>query len=280
MFAGTLMVALRESLEALLVCGILLGIVTKLGHREARRPIIVGGLLGALASVVIGVGVYLAVGKVPKANQAWFEAIAGLVAVAVLTYMVVWMYKHTMKTVGALHEKAKLAVLSGRSSLLFWLAFVMVVREGIETVLFIAPRMTTANPWLIVSALAAGLAIAFVLAWALFTGTIRLSLEQFFTVTGVLLIFFGGGMIVYSLHELHEAWHAATTGVLWNAPISQGSIPGRLLQAVFGYREKPRLLEVVGYVLYVGTMLAWYLRPYIQRRRAAKLEQKVAGSTP
>lgn len=277
--AGVAIVALRESLEALLVCGILVGIVTKLGHPEARRPVFVGGLLGLAASVVVGVVSYRAAGGLADRFGAAFEASASLIAAAILTYMIVWMYKHTMQAMGTLHAKAKMAVVSGRSSILMGLAFVVVLREGVETVVFIAAQAAQTAPIEVVAGLALGIAVSVVLAVLLFRGIVKLSVERFFTVTGALLILVAGGLLGYAAHEAEEVGWVPATPQAWDwsawlphecgEEVTPGCVAGGLLYGLIGYRSTPAWLDIGVWFAYVGGMLAWYLRPTLKSRTKA-----------
>jgi high-affinity iron transporter len=280
-FAGVAIVALRESLEALLVCGILAGIVAKLGHPEARRPIIIGGLLGVAVSIAVGIVAYDVAGGLSGKFGPAFEAVASFLAVAILTYMIVWMYRHTQHTIGALHAKAKDAVLSGRSSVLMGLAFVVVVREGLETVVFIAAQAAETTPTSVVLGLVVGIAIALVLMLLVFRGVLKLSIERFFAVTGVLLILIAGGLLGYGTHEAAEAGWLPETARVFDARgvlphkcpddgnVTAGCIAGGLLYGLIGYRATPAVLDILAWAVYVGAMTAWYLRPMMARRRKA-----------
>lgn len=275
--AGVAIVALRESLEALLVLGILWGIVTKLGHPEARRPIVLGGLIGVLVSVVVGLASYKLAGGLSDQYGAAFEAIASVLAVAILTYMIVWMYRHTMATMGLLHEKAKSAILSGKSSILLGLAFVVVVREGLETVLFIAAQASQATPLEVISGLAVGILLSLALAFLLFRGIVKLSVQGFFAITGVILILVGGGLLGYAAHEAAEVgWVPETARAAdWSATLphkcpSDGNVTancvaGGILYGLIGYRATPAWLDIGVWAVYVIGMLAWYLRPLVAR---------------
>lgn len=284
-FAGVAIVALRESLEALLVCGILAGIVAKLGHPEARRPIVIGGLLGVAVSVAVGIVAYDVAGGLSGRFGPAFEALASLLAVAILTYMVVWMYRHTQHTIGTLHAKAKDAVLSKRSSVLLGLAFVVVVREGLETVVFIAAQAAQTTPAEVLLGLAIGIAVALALAALVFRGVLRLSIERFFAITGVLLILIAGGLLGYGAHEAAEAGWLPETGQVFDASgflphkcpqndanetqVTAGCVAGGLLYGLVGYRATPAWLDLLAWAAYVGAMTAWYLGPMLRRRKAA-----------
>src|SRR5687768_3809842 len=141
--AAALLIGLREGLEALLILGILLAILRRLGHPEKSRQVWIGAGLGLLASVGIGLVVQaiFATWFEDGPGAAIFEIVVALVAVGILTYMVLWMQKHTMTLVETVKAKTELAVKEGRWALLGGLAFFTVFREGLETVLFYAARL-------------------------------------------------------------------------------------------------------------------------------------------
>lgn len=278
-FAGVAIVALRESLEALLVCGILAGIVAKLGHPEARKPIVLGGLLGVLASVIVGVAAYETAGELSDRFGAAFEAVASLLAVAILTYMVVWMYRHTQHSIGALHAKAKDAVVSGRSAVLLGLAFVVVVREGLETVVFIAAQAAETTATQVILGLLVGIAVATAVMLAVFRGVLKLSVERFFAVTGVLLILIAGGLLGYAAHEAEEVGWLPETPRAFDASatlphkcgdeVDANCVAGGLLYGLIGYRATPAWLDIGVWAVYVLGMTLWYLGPSMRRGNAA-----------
>src|SRR5688572_23025552 len=129
-FIDTSLVALRESLEALLILGILLGVATKLGQPEARRPLLWGALAGLVVSIVAGILAVDVAHTLYEQNEETFEGVAAFVAVAILTYMIVWMYRHTQGMIGALTHKTRDAL--GKPAVLFGISFIAVLREGIE----------------------------------------------------------------------------------------------------------------------------------------------------
>ncbi len=267
-FASITLVVMRESLEALLILGILIGLVTKLGHRQARRPLYNGALAGLAVSLALGIAIIRGIRGMSEHNQEIFEGLASLAAVAILTYMIVWMVKHTRTMMGTLQNKTRLALETGKSGILFTLTFVAVLREGFETVVFIGADATGSIP-IILAATLTGIAASAILAYLLFAGVIRLSIEKFFAVTGAILVIFAGGLLMYGLHELMEVGWLPATAVLWDLsntlPHKEGL--GSILNAIVGYRANPRLLEAAAWLLYVGGMGAWYLKPFLARRR-------------
>lgn len=276
-FLDTALVALRESLEAFLLVGILSGIVVKLGHPKARATILWGALAGFAVAVLLGILANGVAAQLYEANAAIFEGLASLLAVVILTYMIIWMYRHTRDLMGTLHTKAKEALGAGRPMLLFGLAFVAVVREGIETVLFVAGKLPQDGATATSLAVLVGIAISAILAFILFGRIVKLSIQGFFTVTGAVLVVVGGGLLITVVHELSEpadeggpAWFPETpvvhdiSGVLPTEcadgePTTANCVSGGLLHAAFGYRADLRWAELVVWATYLGAFVTGYL---------------------
>ncbi len=276
-FAGVTIVVLRESLEALLILGVLWGILTRLERPDGRAPLLWGAVAGLALSVLLGIAVVRGVQDLSKTAEEAIEGFGALLAVAVLTYMVIWMYQHTRRLLSALEARTRAALEAGKGGVLFLLSFAAVAREGFETVIFIGASVPDGALEVAGGALA-GIAISAALALLLFTGVVRLDLRAFFAVTGALLVVFAGGLLMAGLHELMEIGLVPETAVLWDLsatlPHKEGF--GALLNAIVGYRANPRLLEAAAWVLYVGALGAWYLRAVLAKPKAG-LEPVAAG---
>jgi high-affinity iron transporter len=251
-FASGFLIVLRESFEAFLLVGILLGLLAKLGVPQHRKRVLLGTAAGVAAAVAVGTALLVLAGNLRETSEAAFEAAASLLAVTVLTYMVVWMYRHTQQAMGGLSHKVRAALEAGTLGSLFLIPFLAVVREGFETVLFLAADPDAPTGPAMALAVALGLAVAVLLGALLFKGVVRLSVERFFALTGALLVLFGGWILAMGMHEL-----------------------GELLEGSPSLHQAGEAIADVGAwaagALYVLAMLAWYLRPVL-RRRAAKAQ--------
>lgn len=268
------LIALREGLEAFLIVGILLGFVTKLGRPDARKWVWLGLALGIAASLLIGllVQVFLLDAFENRGGAAWFELIAALVAVGVLTYMVFWMWKHTRSLMVGLRQRIGEALSKNTLGVIVLLTFASVVREGLEVVLFYGAL--------------AGRNAAFDLAWSGLGGavvsigivvlilrtTVSFNLQKFFGITGALLIFVAAGLLVHSVHAATDLGLLAPGDALWDTSgtISDDGALGRVLHALFGYAATPTLLQAIlyfGYLFGVGI-------PYVASLGAFRTPEK------
>lgn len=262
--AEATLIVLRESLEAFLILSILTGLVMKLGKPEARKPLLLGAAAALAASIAVGVVIHATIRDWFEASGSAeaFEGVASLLAVLILTYMIVWMYQHTISMVPALRTRVAHALDARKPAVLFSLAFVVVAREGLETVLFFATIASRTPAIDLVVATLLGIAVSAIVAYLLFSGIVRLDLQRFFAATGVLLILFAGGMLMYGVHELSEVGAVPETPHAWNTEwlLDQHSAAGSIAKAVFGYRESPTVIEAAAYFLYVLGFGLWYLR--------------------
>ncbi len=267
-YTDAVLVTLRESLEAFLIIGVFAGLATKLGAPRTRRHLYAGAFVALVVSVLAAVGIDRLAREIYESTGSAevFEGVASLLAVAILTYMIAWMYQHTQRLTEVLRGDVTRAVRAGRPLVLFSIAFVAVLREGLETALFLGALAPDRAPGALALSAVAGFAASAIAAYMLFTGIVSLSIRQFFAVSGGLLVLFAGGLLATGVHELAEAGLLPTTGAAWStaALLPQDSTAGFLAKAVFGYRDTPSMLEAGAWLLYVGAVGAWFtdgLRP-------------------
>ena len=262
--AEATLIVLRESLEGFLIVSILTGLAVKFGAPQTKRYLLAGAGAAVAATVLLGVLADSAARNFleTSGSEALFAASAALVAVGILTYMVVWMYRHTITLVAEMRSKAKSAVEVGKPLMLFLLAFAAVGREGIETVLFFATLAPTSTPSALVFSTIVGFAASAVLAYLVFSGIVRLNISKFFAASGILLVLFAGGLLAGAVHGLGEANVLPAMNAAWSTKslLDEGSVAGSMLHAVLGYRDSPTWLEVWAYVAYALGVGAWYLR--------------------
>lgn len=217
-----------------------------------------------LASVGAGALIYFTAGELSGRGEQAFEGTATVVAAGVLTWMIFWMRRQSANIKASLHADIQSAMKSGVALGLVTLAFVAVVREGVETALFLfAATRTAESPLAFAIGALVGLAIAVIIGIAVFRGTSRLHLRTFFNVTGLLLIVFAAGLVAHGIHEFNEGGMLPPiVDHLWDTGrvLPDESTLGRFLTALLGYSSNPSLLEVIGYFGYLAVVLWAYLR--------------------
>jgi high-affinity iron transporter len=202
---GAGLVMLREGFEASLIVGIVLAFLDRTGRREGFWPVWLGA--GAAIALSIGAGAVLfAVGaELQGTEEKLFEGSAMLLAASLLTWMIFWMRRQARTIRQELERQVESALATGSALALAAVAFVGVLREGIETALFLFGTVEGTNAALASASAAVGLAAAVLLGYGFYRGAARLNLRRFFTVTSVLLLLFAGWLLAQGLHELEEA---------------------------------------------------------------------------
>jgi high-affinity iron transporter len=261
---GAALVTTREGLEASLIVGIVLAYLARTGNRGSFRVIWAGTAAAVTASIASGAALFFTVGELEGRSEQIFEGTAMFSAVAVLTWMIFWMRRQAMNIKNELEAKLAGALAAGSALGLAAVVFFAVLREGWETALFLFAISESSSPLSTGIGAVVGLVVSISLGIALYMGSRRLNLRQFFTLTGVLLIVFAAGLLAHGIHEFQEAGLLPlTVEHIWdtNSIVSEDSDVGTFLTALFGYNGNPSLLEVVAWATYLGTALWFFLRP-------------------
>lgn len=257
---SSIILALREGLEAALIVGILIGVLNKMALNRLRPVVWAGTLSAVLVSAVVAIILAMIGAEFEGTAEAVFEGIMMLSAALLLTWMIFWMKRQSSVLRQDLENNVRQSVLKNSRLALFLVAFTAVVREGIELAIFLlAVRLTTSPLQTILGGLI-GLAIAIILGWLLFASTVKLNLSRFFMITNVLLLLFAAGLIAHGVHELNEAgWIPAVIEHVYdiNWLLPEKSTGGLILTALLGYNGNPSLTEMILYIVYlVGLGLA------------------------
>jgi high-affinity iron transporter len=276
MIAGML-ITIREGLEAFLITGILLGYLRKVGRPALSRYVWAGTIVGVLASIGLAMIFQRLAVEFEGHRAALFEAIASAIAVPILSYMVLYMQRQSHKLKGEAEVKAELAISTGQVLALGTLAFITVLREGLETALFLTALTTRVSGGGLMPGAILGLVLAAAIAYTIFASTIRLNLRRFFIVTGFLLIFIAAGLCAHIFMALHEAGFHLLGTTAWStkAILDSESFLGRLLHAFMGYHDEPTVIQVVAYFGYLGIMSWAFLRAVKATARPNPTRQEV-----
>ena len=289
----TFVITLREGVEAALVVGIVLACLKKSGQ-SYLSPWVFGDVgVGLLASALIGVLFGWTVQILSASNQpfapimeALLEASFGLVAIAMLSWMLIWMTKQA-RFMKAEVEGAVSAALTQNSHAgwgVFSLVLIAVLREGFETVLFVVAKFQEG----IIPALGAlgGILSAAGLGALLFKWGVKINIRLFFKYMGILLLFIVAGLVVSTLglfdtvfntlsqanresaglcfyYERFAKVHSCILGpMVWDTSkvLPKEQFPGLLLSALFGYTDKLYVVQAIGYLMFLGTVGGMYFQ--------------------
>jgi high-affinity iron transporter len=275
---ASFLITLREGLEAALIVGIVLSVLRKLGQTDKNRFVWFGVGAAMLTSVAAGTLLRVLGIAFEGRGEELFEGFAMLLAAGVLTWMIFWMQRQGRQVQAELERDVRRAVTAGSTGALFGLAFVAVVREGIETALFLTAGAFSTTPAQTVIGGLLGLALAVVLGWLIFAAGKQVNVRAFFRGTSVLLLLFAAGLLAHGIHELQEASLLPTiVEHIYdvNPILNENSTLGTFLKALLGYNGNPSLLEMLSYASYlvligILVLLGWRMPVRASAPRAAQ----------
>jgi FTR1 family protein len=261
----TFIIGLREGVEAALIVGIIATFLRQEGRRDAMRSMWFGVGAAIAICVAVGVGLELLNQDLPQRQQEMLETVVGAAAVGIVTFMVVWMRRHSRNLSGALRASAGAALAQGSAAALVGMAFFAVIREGLETVVFLLAVFQNAQDP-VAGGIGAilGLVCAVVIGMLIYRGGIRLNYSRFFRITGALLVLVAAGLVASTIHTAHEAgWLNAgqSTAMDLSWLVVPGTWTSSLLTGMLGWQPSPTRAEVIGYFLYLVPMMLYVLWP-------------------
>jgi high-affinity iron transporter len=204
---GSLFVTLREGFEAALIVGIVLAYLNKANAADRSRHVWAGVAAAASVSVVMGALLFASGSELSGAAEKFYEGSAMLLASGVLTWMIFWMQRQARTLGASLRARVSGALVAGGMAL-FWVAFVAVAREGIETSLFMYAATGKDSAVSTIVGGTTGLLLAVGLGVLVYRGGRRLDLARFFQVTSVLLLAFAAYLLMGATSEIGEIAHS------------------------------------------------------------------------
>jgi high-affinity iron transporter len=261
---ATFVIGLREGLEAALIVGIVAAFLQRRGRTDALRTMWLG--VGLAILLCIGVAVVLEVvsAELPAGGQEAIETVVAAIAVAMVTYMILWMRRHSRALKEHLEGAAASALHEGTTFALVGMAFLAVLREGFETAVFLlAAFQASSSP--IAAGLGAllGIVAAVGIGFGIFRGGVSIDLGRFFRLTGLVLVLVAAGLVASALHTAHETgWLdiGQVTALDLSWLMTPDSLQSALLTGVLGIQPQPVQIEVIGWLAYaipVGLYVAW-----------------------
>ena len=275
-------ITLREGVEAALVVGIVMAYLKK-ADRSSLNPWVFGGIgTGVFASFVVGLLLNWFVKQVENTEplqaafygQLW-QGVLGLTAIAMLSWMLVWMTENAKALKGEIEGQIGKAIANEKTAgwAVFTLILIAVLREGFEVVIFISAKLQ-GGIVPIIGAIA-GLVGAVAIGIALFQFGIRINLKVFFQAMGVFLLLIVAGLVIRAIGHLDKAVAAYAAlsqtsicfpvtsatemsscligGLVWDVHdvFPDNQFPAILLKAMFGFRDRLFLGQAIGYFTFL-----------------------------
>lgn len=268
---SSFLIGLREGLEAALIVAILVAYLvrTSNGHALSRLWMGVGAAVGL--SVLLGLGLTFVEEELSEEAAEIFAGVTSLLAVGLITWMIFWMAVNARTIKAHLHGELDRALQTSTVAVAM-VAFFAVIREGLETAIFLwAGIRASGDGAASVTGALLGLATAVVLGFLMYKGAVRLNLSALFTWTGALLVIVAGGILRYAVHEFQEVgWLPGEDSIAIDV---SGTFPpdgvvATLVRGLLSLAPTMTWLEVVAWLLYVvPTMIAFV---WVIRRRNAR----------
>jgi len=279
---ATFVIFLREGIEASMIVAILLAYLERIQQRRHFRDVFIGVVLAVILAGGGGVAAYYFIGSYDGSNvQTIFETITFVVAAMILTYMTFWMLRNARTISADLQKRAERAMSRGERLGLGLLSFQAVGREGLETAVFTLAIVFAAqhqgvrgfagSPQGELIGAALGLTAALVLAYGMYHLGKRINLGRFFTVLGAVLMLFAAGLVADTVENLQQlGWVTVGSQTLWNTSheLSEASSIGDVFHSLFGYADRPTVLQAVCYLTYLVAALGAFLLMSRRRRRS------------
>ncbi|QEE17977.1 FTR1 family protein [Promethearchaeum syntrophicum] len=275
----SLIITLRETLEMALIIGIIFRYLRKSNQLEYKKyvywGIIVGLIMSISGAILINSLSILFEGR----TEQIFEGIIMLIGAFLLSTMILWMLNQK-NIAHELEEKLHMQVKNTHKFGVFSVVFVSILREGIETVLFLgAARFSEENNSLLGAIL--GIIIAIILGIIIYQGTSKINLKLFFTITSYFLIIIAAGLLAHGIHEFQEA------GIIpifiehiydINFILDENGTIGLFLKGLFGYNGNPSLIETIVYVIYMVVIFSIWR--YLKMQKMQQNKEKSSKIHP
>lgn len=290
-FTSGLLTGLREGVEAALIVSIILAYLARTGNQRHFGRIWIGTGAAIVVSLAAGAALFVTIGGLESPYEQIFEGLTMIAAAIVVTWMLFWMRRQAASVKNELHAAVDRVLTGGTVVGLAVLAFTAVIREGLETALFLVGQATSADSGASAVLLGAlvGLGVAALLGVGFYRGARLLNLRTFFRWSGIALIFIAAGLVSKATHEFVEiGWITIGTGTLFDisavlphegitgAPDGVVLLAGQFLRALFGYTSQPETATFIVWFGYVVLALTAFLRPM---SRPAAVTQPSPGTS-
>jgi high-affinity iron transporter len=271
--------AFREALEAALITAIILAYLKRTKRNPLAKYIWYGAYGAAAASVTIGILLWLLYGSLSGPTKALFEGVAAIFAVFVLSSMIFWMATKGRELGIEVERRVEDITTRGATLALASFSFIVIFREGLETVLFLTPFLLRDGIGTLAGA-SLGVGASFALGYMIFVFGVKINIRKFFYFTSILLILLAGGLAGYGVHELVEYAENTEINLGWvgepayvlnipeDSPLHHKGVIGSVFAVMFGYTVKAEWARVIVHFTYLAIALPLVIWVYRRDARA------------
>ncbi len=273
---GAFLLAFREGLEAAIITAIILSYLARTNRNPLGRYVWYGVSLAVTASLVFGTAVLAVYGGLTGPLKPLFEGVTSLFAVLVLSSMIYWMATKGKKLRVEVESRVETIATGGAPLALTSFSFVVVIREGLETVLFLTPFLLRDIVGTLVGAVL-GIATSLTIAYAIFLIGMKIDIRRFFYFTSVLLVLLAGGLAGYGVHELVEYFEETGVELGWlgeyayvldvpeDSPLYHKGVVGSVFAVMFGYTVKAEWIRIIVHLVYLAIAFPTVILTYKKR---------------
>jgi len=261
-------ITFRESLEAALIVGIVYSYLKKIDKSEYNKFVNFGLFLGVFGSILGAIGFEMLLGGFRGISEQIFEGITMSVGAILIVYLIVWM-SDKKDTSHQIKKQVADAMSSDRGMGLVFLVFILILREGIETTLFLSSVASSQNGISQISSIL-GILAGILVGYGVYSGLKVMNLKYLFNISSTLLVVFAAGLFAQGVHEFQEAGIIPTLiEHIWNTNniLNENGMMGIFTKSLFGYNANPSLLEILTYVTSIMIMILLYNRKSIKTHK-------------
>jgi high-affinity iron transporter len=295
------LITFREVLEALLIVGLITSYLKRVGASHFNKWVWTGAGAAVVASFFVALLFQVVLtGFQVMGSEIYLKITIMLISSVLLTQMVLWMADQSKGIKGRLESKLSDILTTGSVIGMIIHAFLVVVREGVETVFFFAGISGGQIDKAITSWGALfGVAVAGVVSYLFFRGAMRFSLQTFFRVTGAMIVLIAAGLLVQAIgmmqdiglmksamphvynldwlmpeHPVDEAHYVREHGT---HPLISGNV-GIFFKTLLGYSHSPSIEQILAYLGYFAVVFSWvrFKRRVVAPSATIRTEQTVA----
>jgi len=277
---GQFLLAFREGLEAALIIAIVSTYLKRTGRGLLSRYVGYGVCLAVAIALVSGAFVWFTYGTLAGPVKALFEGVAALLAVIVLTSMIYWMATEGRELKAEIEKRVETITTLGTALALTFFSFIIVFREGLETVLFLTPFLL-ADPMNTFSGAILGVVASVLFAYLVFMAGMKINIRRVFYYTSLLLVLLAGGLAGYGTHEILEYMEGIGVSTGWlgelafnlnisvDNPLHHKGLVGSVLAVMFGYTVAAEWARVIIHLVYLTIALPLVFYAYIRESISA-----------
>ncbi|MHA1835343.1 MAG: FTR1 family iron permease [Candidatus Odinarchaeia archaeon] len=254
-------IALREGLEIALILSIILSYLNENKLTNHKKYIYIGFILAVITSIFLSITLNIIGLSLTGFLEEIYEGITSLTAAFILTTVIIWMHQKSSQIKIDIENRIEKSLQVKSNISLIMLSFTIVIREGVEIVLFLQESLIITS--LIDTLLGAiiGFSLSVLTGLIILKSSIKINTKKFFKITSIILLIMAAGMLAIGINELQEAGiiptiieHVYDISYI----LDENSTLGSILKTLLGYNSNPSLIELSSYLVFLITIILYF----------------------